>query len=254
MILKMIDLKSNEEIEIMKEGGKKLKKVVEELLPLIEVNVTTEEIDKEAEKLIRKYDGYPSFKTVKNYRWSTCLPVNEQVVHTPPSKRKLKSGDILTLDIGMLYKGFHTDFATTIIVGNEDDKEKKYFLSVGEKALYSAIKQARAGEKLGKISAAIEKEIYSAGFRVIKELTGHGIGSNLHEDPYVFGYQYQPIEKTPLIKPGLTLAIEVIYSQSTEKIAYENGNSWSIITSDGSLSACFEHTVAITENETFILT
>lgn len=250
----MITLKTKEEIEIMKEGGKKLKKIIEELLPMIKVDVSTEEIDNEAEILIKKYNGYPSFKTVKNYRWSTCLPINEQVVHTPPSKRRLQAGDILTLDIGMFYKGFHTDFAKTVIVGEQKDEKKKHFLTVGEKALFKAIKKARAGERIGKISATIEKEIYSAGFRVLKELTGHGIGKNLHEDPYVFGYQCQPIEKTPLIEPGLTIAIEVIYSQSTENIAYEKGNNWSIITADRSLAACFEHTIAITENETLILT
>ncbi len=250
----MIRLKTKEEIEIMKEGGKRLRKVVKELLPLIKVGISTKEIDQEAERLIRKYGGEPSFKKVPDYRWATCLPVNEQVVHTPPSDRRLQDGDILTLDIGMYYKGFHTDYAETLIVGRSGDNIKVHFLEVGRRALFLAIKQAKVGRRLGEISQIIESEIYRNGFYVLKELTGHGIGRDLHEDPYVFGYQHEPIAKTPLIKSGLTIAIEVIYSQSTEKIAYERGSDWSVITADSSLSACFEKTIAITENETLILT
>lgn len=250
----MIRLKTKEEIEIMKEGGKRLRQVVKELLPVIQVGTSTEQIDKEAERLIKKYDGEPSFKKVKNYHWATCLPINEQVVHTPPSKRKLKDGDLLTLDIGFYYQGFHTDYAQTLVVGKKRDKKIINFLEVGKRALYLAIKQAKINKRLGEISLAIEKEIYGNGFFVLKELTGHGIGRDLHEDPYVFGYLNKPIEKTPIIEPGLTIAVEVIYSQSTEKITYEKGNSWSVLTADGSLSACFEHTIAIVDNKTLILT
>lgn len=250
----MTNLKTGEEIEIMREGGKRLRQVVQELMPQITVGITTKEIDKRGENLIIKQGGEPSFKKVSGYQWTTCLPINEQVVHTPPSSRILKDGDILTVDIGMFYKGFHTDYADTILVGQRIDKKTKKFLEVGKKALYKAIDQARAGNRLGHISQVIEKEIYGNGYKILKDLTGHGIGRNLHEDPYVFGFLDKPVEKTISIRPGLVIAIEVIYSMGAEDFKHNKEEEWSVITADKSLSACFEHTVAITEKETMILT
>lgn len=238
----------------MEEGGKRLRKVVNELKKVIKPGISTLEIDKIAGQLIKKYGGEASFKKVPGYFYNTCLPINEQVVHTPPSNRFLKDGDVLTLDIGMYYKGYHTDYAYTWIIGELREERIKKFLLVGEKALEKAIKKAKVGNFLGEISQVIEKEITSNGYYIIKELTGHGIGKKLHESPYVFGFVNKPINKTIKIKPGLTIAIEVIYSMSTEKIVKEENNSWSIITTDRSLSACFEHTVAILENKTLILT
>lgn len=249
-----IDLKTEDEIEIMKEGGLRLKKVVGALLKKIEVGETTEKIDKLAEELIKKEGGEASFKKVKGYFWTTCLPINNQVVHTPPDNRRLKQGDLLTVDIGMYYKGYHTDFATTFVVGEEPNSEVKRFLDSGKKALDKAIGFAKSGNRLGQISEAIGKEIYGQGYFIMKELTGHGIGRTLHEDPFVFGYLERPIEKTLLIKPGLTIAIEVIYSVGTEEIAYEKESDWSITTKDGSLSACFEHTIAVNEKNSLVLT
>ncbi len=250
----MIDLKTDEEIKIMAEGGRKLRKVVEKLLRQINPGITTLDINQEAERLIEKEGAKPSFKTVKDYHWATCLPVNEQVVHTPPSSRLLKDGDLLTLDIGVYFKGYHTDFATTIVVGNNTDKKINQFLEVGKSTLEKAIKQAKVGCRLGDISEVIEKNIYQAGFFILKDLTGHGIGKQLHEDPYVFNYQERPKEKTLLIKSGLTIAIEIIYSMGTEEIAYEKDNNWSIISKDKSLTACFEHTVAVTKDGPLVLT
>jgi len=249
-----IDLKTKEEIRIMQEGGLRLKRVVAALLKKIDVGNTTKEIDNLASELIKKQRGEPSFKKVKDYFWTTCLPINNQVVHTPPSDRKLKQGDVLTLDIGMYFKGYHTDFATTLFIGGNPDDKINHFLETGKRALNKAIVAAKLGNRLGQISAAIEKEIYGQGFFILKELTGHGIGKTLHEDPYIFGYKEKPINKTLLIRSGLTIAIEVIYSMGTEEIVYEKENDWSIMTQDGSLSACFEHTVAITEDKTLILT
>lgn len=250
----MIDLKSDKEIRIMAEGGKRLRKVVKALLKKIKVGMTTNEIDKEAEKLIFENGGEPSFKKVKNYYWSTCLPINEQAVHTPPSERVLKNGDVLTLDIGMYFKGYHTDYATTFVVGENKDKKVYHFLEVGRRTLYKAIKQVKAGDRLGKISEIIEDEITKEGYFILKQLTGHGIGRELHMDPYVFNFRERPTEKTIIMKPGLTIAIEVIYSMGTEEIAYEDNNDWSIISADRSLTACFEHTVAITKNNVLVLT
>lgn len=250
----MIDFKSTEEINIMIDGGRRLRSVVRTLLNKIDIGITTKEIDFLAEKLIKKQGGESSFKRVKNYFWTTCLPINNQVVHTPPSDRRLKLGDVLTLDIGMYFKGYHTDFATTFFIGNKPSNKVNHFLETGKKALFEAIKQAKVGNRIGNISEAIEDEIKGQGYFIIKDLTGHGIGKELHTDPYVFGYRERPTENTLLIKPGLTIAIEVIYSMGTEKIKYEKNNNWSIISADGSLTACFEHTIAITEKKTLVLT
>lgn len=250
----MINYKTNEEIKVMQEGGEKLRKVVSKLLPLIKPGITTKKINEKAEEFIAQEGGESSFNKVKGYRWSTCLPINEQVVHTPPGSRIVRDGDLLTVDIGMYYKGFHTDYATSFIVGEKKDKRTLKFLEVGRAALKKAIAQAKSGKKLGDISRAISKEIYGNGYFILKELTGHGVGRSLHEDPYVFGFEERPIGKTLTIKPGLVIAIEVIYSMGTEEIAYEEGEDWSIVAADGSLSACFEHTVAIKEGNTLVLT
>ncbi len=250
----MVNLKSDQEIKIMAEGGKRLKAVVENLLPLIKVGITTKEIDNKAEDLIKKQGGEPSFKTVPEYSFTICTPINEQIVHTKPGNRVLKKGDLLTLDIGMLYRGFHTDCAITKIVGGQSkDANINKFLKIGEETLYQAIKKAKIGSRLGSISELIEREITGSGYFIIKELTGHGIGKKLHEDPYVFGFVDRPINKSLLIKKGLVIAIEIIYAMGTGEMIYEKDN-WSVITEDRSLSACFEHTVAVTNQGPIILT
>lgn len=250
----MIDYKTNQEIENMKEGGKLLRDVVEELIPLIKAGVTTEEIDKYAEKRIVELGGEPSFKRVPGYHWSTCLPVNEQVVHTPPSKKKLKNGDIFTLDIGVFLHGLHTDYATTVIVGGKGPSEHITFLEKGKQALDESIQVAKVGGYLGEISKTIEEIIYGSGYFILHELTGHGVGKELHEPPFVPGYLEVPVEETIKIEPGLVIAVEVIYSMGSEDIAHEPGNDWSIVSSDRSLTACFERTIAFDEKNRFILT
>lgn len=249
----MIKLKTKEEIGIMKEGGKRLKEVVKDLMPQIKAGMTTNDIDRKAEDLIKKKGGEPSFKRVKGYFWSTCLTINDQIVHTPPSDRVLKDGDILTVDIGMYLKGFHTDYADTIAIG-KIDKKVKQFLETGKKTLDLALKKVKKGNRLGNISQTIEKEIRIAGYSIIPELTGHGVGRDLHEDPIVPGYLDTPINNTLKIKTGLVIAVEVIYAMGKGEMIHESGNSWSIQTADNSLSACFEHTIAVTDTNTFILT
>jgi methionyl aminopeptidase len=165
-----ISIKTDEEIKIMKEGVLILRKVVDELIPKIDVGWRTEEIDAEAERLIRSYGAEPSFKTVKGYHWSTCLPVNEQAVHTPPSKRELKDGDIITLDIGVLYKEFHTDFAYSKLVGTSKDTNKEKFLKVGQETLDKALKKVAPGVYLGEIAEFIETEINKHRYFILKEL------------------------------------------------------------------------------------
>ena len=249
----MVNLKTDQGIKVMVEGGKKLKWVVEKLLPLIKEGVTTKEIDDKAEELIKKQGGKSSFKTVTGYTYTICTPINEQIVHTKPSNRILKDEDVFTLDIGVLYKGFHTDYAITRVIGKCRDEKTNKFLRIGEETLYQAIKKAKIGNRLGHISSVIEKEITGNGYFVIKKLTGHGIGKKLHEDPYVFGFVDRPIDQSPLIEKGLVIAIEIIYAMGTDKMIYEEDN-WSIITKDRSLSACFEHTIAVTDQGPIILT
>lgn len=250
----MIHYKTQEEIEVICEGGRRLREVVNELLPSLTVGVKTIDIDTRAEKLLIAHGGEPSFNKVKGYKWSTCLPINEQVVHTPPSDRVLLEGDVLTVDIGMYYKGFHTDYADTILIGKKKDKKIEDFLQAGKNTLTKAIQNIKVGEHIGKISEIIQREIEGHGYHVLKELTGHGVGRDLHEDPFIPGYVDKPIQKTPVIKPGLVIAVEIIYSMGTEDIDYEQGNDWSIVTSDHSISACFEHTVAVRENVVEVIT
>ena len=250
----MIELKTNEEIRIMEEGARRLKIVLVKLKPSIKPGITTKQINEIADKLIKKVGGEASFKKVKGYHWATCLSINEQVVHTPPSPRAVKDGDLLTIDIGLYYQGFHCDYADSFIVGRADDPRLTQFLKVGKETLVKATKKFKKNNHLGDVSHTIEAEINGHGYFVIKQLTGHGIGRQLHEDPYILGYLDRPINKTSLIKPGLVVAIEVIYSMGSEEVVYKEGDKWSLVTKDGSTAACFEHTVAITDKDTVTLT
>lgn len=250
----MITYKSDEEIEYMAEGGRRLRQVTSALVPFVKSGMTTQMVEDEAVRLLTGQHVDISFNKVKGYRWATCLPVNEQVVHTPPSGKILKDQDVLTIDIGAYFQGFHTDYATTFVVDACRDEKVGKFLQVGQRTLEKAIAKAMAGQHIGVISKEIEKNIYGNGYHVMEELTGHGVGHELHEDPFIPGFVDKPIEKTVRLKPGMVIAIEIIYSMGTEQIAYEKGNDWSIITADRSLSACFEHTVAITDRNAVILT
>jgi len=249
----MINIKTTIEIEKMKEGGLLLQKAMKDLLPFVRVGVTTKEIDQKAEQLIRSLGALPSFNTVKGYKWTTCLPINEQIVHTKPSQRVLNDGDVLTIDIGCLYKGYHTDYATSFIVGQPKSVKDQEFLQQGRETLNLAIKALKNGSRLGEVSKIISDNLNKYKLSVVKELTGHGIGRQLHEDPFIPGWCDKPIEETIIVRPGLVVAIEVIYAHGNRKMKYEEDN-WSIATADHSLSACFEHTVAVYENSALILT
>lgn len=250
----MITYKTDEEIEIMRIGGEKLKAAMKKVMPLVRAGISTNEVNALAEKYIKEQGADISFNKVDGYKWAVCVPINEQVVHTPPSDRVLKNGDVLTIDVGNYYKGFHTDYSDTFVIGGKPTPEIDTFLRVGREALNLAIAQAKAGNRIGHISEAIEKKVTGAGYTIMKQLTGHGVGHELHEDPFIPGYVSRSIEKTMKIKPGMVLAIEVIYSMGSSEIAYEDGEDWSIITEDKSMSACFEHTVAITDKNTLVLT
>ena len=252
----MVTIKTDTELGYMQEGGEIVKEVVKELLPTIKEGVTTLEIDSLAEKLMRQRGATPSFQRVKNYRWTACLPINEQVVHTPPGPRKVKNGDVLTVDIGAYYKTFHTDYATSFVVGEESPRDQNIakFLRIGKETLDKAIEKAKQCMYIGEISQLIQQEVCGAGYYIMRDLTGHGVGHDLHEDPFIPGILDRPIEKTYKIQKGMAIAIEIIYSMGTEEIVYEKGSDWSIATSDGSMSACFEHTIGFFSDKTIVLT
>jgi methionyl aminopeptidase len=248
--------KTSEKLIAMREGGQKLARILEDLLARADRGVTLLFLEERAQKLIKDTGGSPSFQTVSGYTRATCLCVNEVVVHGVPSPYVLQEGDLLTIDVGLLYKGFHTDTAWTKIIGEgkAEGIEKEKFLKVGEEALWKAIKEARPGNRVGHISQTIQRIIEKAGYSIVKSLVGHGVGRQLHEEPQVPGFLRGDIAGTALLTPGMTIAVEVIYAQGDGRVIYENDDGWSIATRDQSLSAVFEHTIAITESEPIVLT
>jgi len=247
----MISIKSNQELEIMKESGKIASSVMEKMLKKIEPGVSKIQLDNLAREEIINLGAQPSFMTVSGYHWATCITINEEVVHGVPNEDKVKEGDLVSLDLGVLWKGFHTDLARTIGVGDIND-DKKFFLETGSKALKNAIRFCRAGFRIGDISQAIESLIESKGYQVVRVLTGHGIGRRLHEEPPIPGFRQK--DKGPVIKEGMTLAIEVIYAMGSSEVCYKGDDGWTLCTRDGSLSGLFEDTVAVTKNGPIVLT
>lgn len=254
----MIDIKRTQDISVMAEGGKKLGEILQKLLTMAQPGVSLLEIDTKADELINETGGTASFKTVRDYTWATCLCVNEVVVHGIPTHKKLIDGDVLTIDVGLMYKGYHTDTAWTKIVNssqfivNRDEKEK--FLRVGEEALWKAIAQAKVGNRVGHISQAIQSSIEGAGYSIVRTLVGHGVGKALHEEPQVPGILKDTIQNSPELALGMTIAIEVIYAMGNGSVVYDNDDGWTIATKDRSRAAVFEHTVAITSKGPMILT
>jgi methionyl aminopeptidase len=246
-----IIVKTPEEIEIMREGGKILASILNECKNFAEIGKTTKKIDTFANTLMQKHKVKASFKDYKGFPATLCTSVNEEVVHSIPNDRELKDGDILTLDCGVLHKGFHTDSAITLLMGNVNEKTKE-FVYVVRKALNAAISKLKAGVSLNVIGATVQKIVeMQHGYSVIKELTGHGIGRNLHEDPFICNYSQYSVD--PVLKEGMTLAIEPIVAMGTGKInTLKDG--WTILTAD-KLPACqWEHTILITQNGAEILT
>ncbi len=248
----MIHVKTPEEIAIMREGGRKLGTILDDLLVFSQPGVVLMDIEKRACDLIEKSGATASFKTVPGYTWATCLNVNEVVVHGIPTPYILKDGDVLTIDIGLLYKGFHTDTAGTKIIGVSTKNEK--FLKIGQLALERGIEAARVGNRIGDISKVVQETIEGAGYSIVKSLVGHGIGRDLHEEPQIPNFLRGSIENTLPLKEGMTIAIEPIYAMGRGEIVYENEDGWTLATRDRSLTSVFEHTLAITTNGPLILT
>lgn len=246
----MIHRKTKEEIALMQEGGKRLGSMLQKLLVFAQPGIALLEIEKEANRLIDFSDGTASFKTVKGYHWATCLCVNEVIVHGVPTAYILKEGDVLTIDIGLIYKGFHTDTAWTKIVGGEDSQ----FLKVGQEALNKAIDLAKIGNRIGDISASTQGIVEGAGYNVVKSLVGHGVGRELHEEPQIPNYVRGARENTYQFQGGETIAIEPIYVTGEGTTVYENDDGWTLATRDRSWAAVFEHSVAITPDGPIVLT
>lgn len=253
----MIHIKSEEQIAKMRIGGKMLANVLFETLANIKPGVTELAIDEVAERLILQKGGEPGFKRVKGYKNSICVATNEIVVHGIPTKREFTKGDLVCIDCGVFYGGFHTDMAETIYLDDPKDpqrKQKQEFLATGKHALEEAIKEAKAGNRVGHISEVIQRIVEGAGYAVVRSLVGHGVGRELHEDPEVPGFLERSIVKTPLLKEGMTIAIEIIYNMGKPEVEYATGDGWTIKTADGSLSAVFERTVLITKDLPEVLT
>lgn len=240
----------------MREGGEKLGTILQRLLKFSEPGISLREIDEYAGVLIHEAGATPSFTKVKGYKWPTCLCVNDIVVHGVPTERKLLDGDVLTIDIGLVFGGFHTDTAWTKIVGTATvDKEKKErFLAVGQDALWKAIDLARIGNRIGDISRSNQTIIERAGYNVVKSLVGHGVGRELHEDPQVPNYVRGSVENTYQFIGGETIAIEPIYAEGQGVVVYDNNDGWTITTRDRSFAAVFEHSIAITQDGPIVLT
>jgi methionyl aminopeptidase len=249
----MIALKNEEEIKVMREGGRRLREVLEKVLSEVKPGVSKAFLNQIAEAEIEKQRGKASFKMVPGYSWATCITINDEVVHGIPQEEVLENGDIVGVDIGIYYKGFHTDLATTVVVGNGKIQGKKKFLGAGERALKRAIKEAKVGNFVADISLAIQNEIESSGYSTVKNLTGHGVGRQLHEQPSIPMFFKGSRKKTVKIKKGMTLAIEVIYNQGSDKVVLEN-DGWTISTLDGKISGLFEESVAVMGDGPLILT
>lgn len=236
----------------MKEGGKIAAAALDKVLTAVKPGAATLELNHLAEKLILAAGAKPSFKGFQNYPFATCININEGVVHgLPKADVVLKEGDVVTVDLGVFYKGLHTDNAKTIEVGGGGCEVGSGFLEVGRRALEEAIKQCQVGRTVGDISHAIQKTVEKAGCRVVRELGGHGVGKVLHEPPFIS--EFGRSGEGPRLSAGMTLAVEVIYTKGNGKIELID-DDWTIVTADGSLAGLFEHTVAITESGPIILT
>lgn len=249
----MINIKTPNEIEIMKKGGKMLSEVMWELIPFVKEGILEIEIDKLAEKLILEKGGKPGFKRVDGYKYSVCLSTNDVVVHGIPTDYRLKNGDVIGIDCGVFYNGFHTDMSETVIVGKPKNPKTEEFLKVGKIALLEAIEQVKVGNHVGDISKTIQDIVEENGYSVVETLVGHGVGRKLHEEPEVPGLLMDPIDQTPLLREGMVIAVEVIYNMGKPDLKLDN-DGWTLRTKDGSLGGLYERTVAITKNGPLIIT
>ncbi|SHK35673.1 type I methionyl aminopeptidase [Paramaledivibacter caminithermalis] len=246
----MIIIKSKSEIEKMRKAGNIVAKTHEELKKHIRPGITTKELDEIAEDTIKSLGGIPAFKGYGGFPASICTSINEEVVHGIPGLKKLKDGDIISIDIGAIYDGYYGDAAKTHPVGEVSDEAMK-LIEVTKNSFYEGLKFCKEGFRLSDISHAVQEYVESNGFSIVRDYVGHGIGANMHEDPQI--PNYGPPGKGPRLRSGMALAIEPMVNIGTYKVKTLKDN-WTVVTLDGELSAHYEHTVIITEEEPLILT
>lgn len=245
-----VSIKSTRELELMREAGRIVANALQELREKIEPDLTTKDLDRLTERAIRRQGGDPAFPYINDFPGSLCVSVNEEVVHGIPGKRRLKSGDLVKLDVGAIYKGYHGDAALTVPVGEISEHARK-LMDVTEEALARGIEVTRNGGFLHDIGAAIQDYVEAQGFSVVRQYVGHGIGRELHEEPTVPHYHQQ--SRGLRLRPGVVLTIEPMVNEGTfETVTLRD--HWTVVTKDGKLSAQFEHTVAVTDNGPAILT
>ena len=247
----MIILKSAEEIAKMRRAGRIVAATIDAVTSAVRPGLTTADLDEVAEKTILDEGATPSFKGYRGFPASLCTSLNEEVVHGIPGPKKLKQGDILSLDFGAIWEGYHADAAVSVFVGEPPSAEAEKLVRVTEEALEAGISQVRPGLRLSDISNAVQQVVEGAGFAVVREYVGHGVGRNLHEDPQI--PNFGPPGRGPELRQGLVVAIEPMVNMGgweTRVLA----DGWTVVTADGSLSAHFEHTIAVTDEGPEVLT
>ncbi len=246
-------IKTSRQIKIMQRLGHQLAEILFTLIEETEVGTNLLEIEEKACKLIAKTGGQPAFKRVPGYSWATCLNINEGIVHGVPFDYSIENGDVVSIDIGLYDQGLNTDMCRSFVVG-ESSGQIDTFLKTGEKTLAKAVKVARPGNHVGDISLTIQQSIEGAGYTCSRSLTGHGVGQQLHEPPNIPCFLSSEISKTPELKPGMTLAIEVIYSLGKADLIVDSSDRWTIRMKDGKIAAVFENTIAILKTGPLVLT
>ena len=246
-----VSIKTSHEIELMRHAGKLLEQVHNELAKHIRPGISTWELDQIGEKMIRSLGCIPNFLNYEGFPGSFCLCLNDEVVHGIPAKNKIiQEGDLIKVDAGLIYKGYHSDAARTYAVG-EVSPEAQKLMEVTKQSFFEGIKYAKAGHHLHEISAAIGAYAESFGYGVVRDLVGHGIGTNLHEDPQIPNFKQR--SRGIRLQPGMTLAIEPMINMGRPEVAWLD-DDWTVVTDDGSLSAHYENTILITDGEPEILT
>lgn len=259
-IFKQSKMKSRNryELNLMRKSGIIASSALKKALESIKVGVSELEVDQAAQDEIYRLGGDLSYKSVPNYKYATCITTNEQVVHGIPTERKFEKGDLVSVDLAVVYKGWHTDCAWSVMVDDlvnqsvsvEEQQEKRRFLQVGEEALWQAIAQAVDGNRIGDISNAIQTKVEGAGYSVVRSLVGHGVGRSLHEEPEIPGIGEKGVG--PILKSGQTLAIEVIYTKGRPEVVLEQDN-WTFSTADKSWGGLFEMTVIVAKDKAEVL-
>lgn len=244
------------EQDLMRKSGVIAAKALKRALGAIKVGVTELEVEKIAQREIYKHGGDLSYKTIPGYKYATCITVNEQVVHGVPTDRKFESGDLVSVDLAVVYKGWHTDCAWSVLVSeqgtvNRVQSEKTKFLKIGEEALWDGVAKAVAGNRVGDISHAIQTKIEKSGYAVVRSLVGHGVGRSLHEDPEIPGFGEQGTGLR--LKVGTSLAIEVIYTAGSPDVILDS-DGWTFSSSDKSWGGLFEMTIIVGKKEAEVLT